>query len=220
MKITVDGCFKAAAKKPDANTRAMGASVAIALFAVVSAALLYKFMRGSAFVFQSLLIYLPSLAFCVLMFVCPGKERWIAAIPAAAWCACFVIGILIQQGIPSAVKVIAVLASLVVFCLTACSVADIPYCRSAMLVLSVAMCVLCTVYGVYDLVSAVVDGASDWSNDIASEAPSFISGLLAKGDDMTLPNIRLTSFVFMIPSAMLFYCTAQTSYLFADTRRS
>ncbi len=220
MRPDLQSCINAAAKRPDANTRAMGTSVAVSFFAAISAALLYSILRGGALVFQAMLIYLPAAAFCVIMFICHVRGRWFAATPVALWCLCFMLGILIQHGMPAFIKILGVLAVILLLATMLGAISDIQYCRSVMFILSVSLCVLCAVFGVYDLISAVVDGTADWSEEIMGEGTSFISGLLAKGDSMTLPNIRMTSFVFMIPSAMLFFCTAQNSYLFADRRKS
>lgn len=220
MRPDLRSCINAAAKRPDANTRAMGMSVAVSFFAALSAALLYSILRGSAFVFQSVLIYLPAAAFCVIMFICHARGRWFAATPVALWCLCFIMGILIQQGTPAVIKILGTLAAILLLASVLGAVADIQYCRFVMFILSVSLCVLCAVYGVYDLIFAIVDGAADWSQEITGEGASFISGLLAKGDKMTLPAIRLTTFVFMIPSAMMFFCAAQNSYLFADRHKN
>lgn len=214
MRYDLQSCIRSAAKRPDANTRAMGTAVAVSLFAAVGAALLYSILRGGAIIFQSMLIYLPAAAFCVIMFMCPVRGRWFAATPAALWCLCFIFGILIQQGMSAFVKVIGVLVTISIFVCLLGAVSGVKYCRHAMFVLSVTLCVLCAVYGVYDVISAIVEGTADWSEEIAGEGASFVSGLLAKGDKMTLPNIRMTSFVFMIPSAMMFFCLTQNSYLY------
>ncbi len=220
MRPNLQVCINAAAKRPDANTRAMGTAVAVSLFATIASGLLYSLFRGGMFVFQSILIYLPAIAFCVIMFMCPNKGRWFAATPAALWAICFIIGILIQQGMPAAIKLLGVLLCIAMVCCMLGAVSDIRYCRSAMFVLAVLLCIMCAIYGVVDLITAIVDGTADWSEEIAGEGSSFISGLLAKGDNVGLPMIRLTSFVFMIPSAMMFFCTAQSAYLFADRRKS
>ncbi|GEM_PF-5555134 len=218
MKINLDVCLKKIRKEPDCNTRAMGTAVAIALIAILSSALLFGLLRGTALAFQAFMIYLPSLAFCFFMFWCPRRARFYAMIPTAVWFICFLTGMLIQTSLPSMIKLLLTVGAILMLASMLLTLTGIINVKNVFLVISVVLCIGCVIYGVYDLATAMAAGLVSWSEEVAAGSSSFVGGLLASGAQLEKAHIRINSFAFLIPAAMMFFCCAESAYLLAEPR--